>query len=355
MTDNSEARKLFGQSLELFRDLGADWDVCWVLKDLAYRSWEAGATDDARMYLDQALELADAIGDSITVTFALRLRGRMARASGEYQQAMELQRQALQLARDICFPRGIRWAMDELAYTSVLLGRRSEAIDWLTGSMRFGQDELSLPTTDAECTLALVDMLSGNYEHALRRLSPALSQLQSDDDLHMAGWPQFVIGAVLMAQGAFGAAEEALEASASTYRESGVRMGTGSELAMLAGVRCMLGHVQAARQDLVDALDLCQETGHHLTSIYAAAGAALWSAQRGAAKGAVELYELVCTHPCLGGTPWIHDAIGRHIDQAAASLQHDVIARARERGRARELHATVDELWLALEQGRGLT
>ena len=59
---------------------------------------------------------------------------------------------------------------------------------------------------------------------------------------------------------------------------------------------------------------------------------------------AVEIYALACrygfvTHSCL----W-EDIAGRHIATVAATLPPEVVTAAKERGRARELCVTVEEL-----------
>ena len=59
---------------------------------------------------------------------------------------------------------------------------------------------------------------------------------------------------------------------------------------------------------------------------------------------AVELYALVSRYPFVAKSPWFEVVFGRQIDAIAASLPPEVVAAARERGRARDLHATVAEL-----------
>jgi hypothetical protein len=64
---------------------------------------------------------------------------------------------------------------------------------------------------------------------------------------------------------------------------------------------------------------------------------------------AVELYALACRYPRVANSCWVEDVIGKQIAACAAKLPPDVVAAAQERGRARDLEATVRELVVKLE------
>jgi hypothetical protein len=59
---------------------------------------------------------------------------------------------------------------------------------------------------------------------------------------------------------------------------------------------------------------------------------------------AVELYALARCYPWVAQSRWFEELAGRHVDASAASLPAEVATAARERGRARELWATVTQL-----------
>jgi hypothetical protein len=69
----------------------------------------------------------------------------------------------------------------------------------------------------------------------------------------------------------------------------------------------------------------------------------------GNSERAVELYALASRYPFVANSPWFENVAGRHVAAAAASLPPDVVAAAQERGRARDLEATVAELLAELE------
>ena len=59
---------------------------------------------------------------------------------------------------------------------------------------------------------------------------------------------------------------------------------------------------------------------------------------------AVELYALASRYPIVANSRWSEDVFGAEIAAAAAALPPEVVAAARERGRARDLDATIAEL-----------
>ena len=82
---------------------------------------------------------------------------------------------------------------------------------------------------------------------------------------------------------------------------------------------------------------------------------ALLLADRGEVARAVELYALASRHPVVANSRWFEDVVGRQIAAAGTDLSPAVISAARERGRARELDATLAELLAELESQLGST
>jgi hypothetical protein len=62
----------------------------------------------------------------------------------------------------------------------------------------------------------------------------------------------------------------------------------------------------------------------------------------------VQFYALASRYPLVANSCLSEDVAGRHIAAVAATLPPDVVAAAQERGRARDLEATVEELLVEL-------
>ena len=76
----------------------------------------------------------------------------------------------------------------------------------------------------------------------------------------------------------------------------------------------------------------------------ALAGIALLLADDGEAERAVELYALASHYPYVANSRWFEDLIGMQIEAAAATLPAGVAEATRERGRNRDLAATLEEI-----------
>jgi hypothetical protein len=62
----------------------------------------------------------------------------------------------------------------------------------------------------------------------------------------------------------------------------------------------------------------------------------------------MELYALASRYPFVANSHWFEDVVGRHIGAVTATLHPQVAAAAQERGRGRDLVATVGELLVEL-------
>jgi hypothetical protein len=71
---------------------------------------------------------------------------------------------------------------------------------------------------------------------------------------------------------------------------------------------------------------------------------ALLFIDRGELERAAELYALASRYPSVANAQWFEDVAGQHIAAAAETLPPEIVTAAQERGRARDLQATVQEL-----------
>jgi hypothetical protein len=95
------------------------------------------------------------------------------------------------------------------------------------------------------------------------------------------------------------------------------------------------------------------KTGAILPVLHTLPAAALLLADRGEAERAVELYALASRHPVVANSRWFEDVAGRHIVAAAAhpeGVPPELAVAAQERGRERDLWATLEELLTELEE-----
>jgi hypothetical protein len=97
-------------------------------------------------------------------------------------------------------------------------------------------------------------------------------------------------------------------------------------------------------QQLLEALSQASSGRGFCPQIIALIGAALLCVNAGEAERAVELYALVSRYGCVANSVWFRDVVGQTIAGAAADLPPGALAAARERGAARDLAGTVQQL-----------
>jgi hypothetical protein len=95
---------------------------------------------------------------------------------------------------------------------------------------------------------------------------------------------------------------------------------------------------------LCQALELAVESKAVLPLLWALLSQALLLADEGEIQHAVELYALASRYPLVADSRWFADVVGRPITAATDTLPADQIAILQERGRGRDLQATVEEL-----------
>jgi hypothetical protein len=105
-----------------------------------------------------------------------------------------------------------------------------------------------------------------------------------------------------------------------------------------------LGRRLEAWQHLVSALEWASKYRGVTELMATLTGIALVLADEGQSERAIEMYALVSRHAFVAHSRWFEDVAGKQLAAVAASLPGPVVTAARERGRARDLDATVSEL-----------
>jgi hypothetical protein len=159
----------------------------------------------------------------------------------------------------------------------------------------------------------------------------------------------FRLGQVALADEEYSEAQRWLRESVAILQESGARSDVGWPLALLAGAARGLGQSSEACKHLCEALQIAAEIRDAITPMYALPVAALLLDDLGESNRAVEIYALASRYGFVANSCLWEDIAGREIDALAATLPPDVVAAAQERGRARDVLATVEELLDELE------
>ena len=129
------------------------------------------------------------------------------------------------------------------------------------------------------------------------------------------------------------------------FRRSGARSDIGWALACSGMAAVGLKDLSQARQNLAEVLQLALQFRHHSMPKYVLLGAAMLAAEEARAARAVELWTVASSHISLFTTARSYQDIYRQrIAPVAETLSPEVAAAAQERGRDKEVWATLEEL-----------
>jgi hypothetical protein len=145
-------------------------------------------------------------------------------------------------------------------------------------------------------------------------------------------------------EGRIADAQGSLREAASAYGGIGHRHDLGMTFALWACAARGAGEGVQARQGLCEALRIGTEIQSFRPCLYGVVTFSLLSADSGEAERAVELYALASRYGHVANSRWFEDVAGKHITAVAETLPPEAVTAAQERGRARDLWATAEEL-----------
>ncbi|HSF02429.1 MAG TPA: tetratricopeptide repeat protein, partial [Solirubrobacterales bacterium] len=174
--DYGEARALFAESLEIFRELGDPHGIGWALVDLGYLTRYEGSHVAAQSVLEEGLEFLTRAGDSEGMAAALGNLGLVARDLGDADVAEGYLERSLALWQELDDRVGIGWALTGLAMAARARGRLDVAAARTEKSLAVWQ-ELGDRQNRANVlsTAARLARDQGEYALARARLAESLA------------------------------------------------------------------------------------------------------------------------------------------------------------------------------------
>ena len=203
--------------------------------------------------------------------------------------------------------------------------------------------------TSAQCELAEAAMHLGRYrearEHLAKGYACALETRLRFREAHALA----LRGALELVEGAYAAADRALQESVAVGSRGGKPDTMACALALSSAVALAQGDRDRAKRTLIDAGQVTATTEAVTARLHFLASAALWSLDQGEDARALELYALASQHPLVAQSRWFEDVFGRPLAAAATDLDPEAAASAERAGRSRELESTVGEILGRLE------
>jgi tetratricopeptide (TPR) repeat protein len=356
-SDNKEYKRLLERSLALYEDLGDRWEMANTLFGLARSAVFDSDFAEMSQRCQESLAIYRSLGDRRGISSALWGLSVAALNLGEADKAEQLGCESLAITEELGARSAVPGRLMMLAMAISLSGKYGEAHSLLGEALTIATDLGSRVNSDLYIPeyQSKTDMERGLYEQARAQAEKALEVARELESWRDIGYTLCVLGSIALAEGAHAEAQRTLEESIAAYRESGKRDELAWALACAGYAARSSGQLAPARRYLCEALRMGVETGGFMALITALPATALLLADaggtaRGEPERAVELYALASRCPYVANSRWFEDVAGREIAVAAASLPPDVVAVAQERGRARDLRATAEELLAELEE-----
>ncbi|HZI20242.1 MAG TPA: toll/interleukin-1 receptor domain-containing protein [Pyrinomonadaceae bacterium] len=131
-----EARRLYGESLEINKKLGNQSGIAITLHDLGRLTQNTGEMEEARRLYDESLEIAKRLGDQSGIASTLRGLGSLARDVGELDEAQRLLNESLAIYSRLNSQKSIADTLHELGLVINQLGDHTEAVRLVSESLR---------------------------------------------------------------------------------------------------------------------------------------------------------------------------------------------------------------------------
>jgi tetratricopeptide (TPR) repeat protein len=348
--DHEQANALLTQSLHLYQELGDRAGKANALGKLAkvaaiYQS----DYDKATRLFEQTLAIQRSLEDQKEIAETLMGLSIVAACQDKSQEAERLQRESIAICRRTGNRPALASGLDNLGGILAGSGKYTEA-HLLLEESRAISDVLGIYSPPF--SICTVQIHLGLYDQARDGLQAVLtSDWQTDPQQTWAiGLTYLLLGHIALAAETYAEARRFLEESITISDELEFRLWQSDALALLRMAARGLNEPRPAEQSLCDALRLAVEIWDFERPVCLLPAIAIVLADRGKVEQAVELYALASCGAHIANSHWFEDVFGRHIAAIAATLPPDVVAAARERGRQRDLWATVEELLFELDE-----
>jgi tetratricopeptide (TPR) repeat protein len=346
-----EAKRLEQHALELYRSLGDKWATATWLTGSATTFLSEGALAEAQHIAEEGLALRQSLGDQWGVANALSVLSEIAREKGDLEESKHLARESIAI-RDRIGHRGIEYGSAHLtlAETYIQGGEFAEA-HTVSQETRSLCEDLGLRSLFvwSDHALGYSKLHLGQYEAARSLASELLASSRRSGPIWGLMNSLSVLGRLAAARQTYDEARRFFLERVDHHRNTGQRTKLGGAVADLGLAARGSGNLGQARRHLCEALGLGLEIRHIWTLVDAFPPAALLLSDKGEAERAVELYVLASHYPYVANSRWFEDVAGNHIAAAAATLPPEVVSAAQQRGRARDLWETAEELLEELE------
>jgi predicted ATPase/DNA-binding SARP family transcriptional activator len=294
--------QLVQESLSILRELDAPLELAFCNLVCGLGAGAANASEEKRL-LQESLKTFREMGIHWGVAATLNALGQLAGEQGVYGEAERYSGEALKINRILKSRRGMAWSL-------TILGSIARERAEYTKARRF-------------------------YEESLTLFQEIGYQVLIGDALWGLGDTAFVMRE-------FGEAEKRYQEALAVFTDVGSNWGVAISCHKLGNAAMAVGDCVEAEQRYQQTLEIATDRQYLGLSLDTLVRLATLRARQGDRKEALELVALVLHHPA--NSKAIVDEARRLLNALRAEMTPDVFDAAQERGRARDLDATVKEL-----------
>jgi tetratricopeptide (TPR) repeat protein len=343
------------QSVALYRAVGDRWGTARALALLGSVRRRLGLYgDEASQALEESLALRRSLGDRRGIARSLGLLGNLVAFRGELEKSAQLYRESISFHREIGDERSTRELQGDLVYVLLDLGQFAEARSHVAENLAICRDLGSKRELAYVLSVSSwAELHHGRYERARAQAAESIALAREVDFRWTLGSSLWYLGCAALVTEAYAEAEQLLRESTIVLRELMHQDGLAGARATRAIACLSLERPLLAKQCLCEAVRAVVEVGGFFSPLPTLTAMALYAAHRGREEQAVDLYALASRSPLVANSRWYADVVGRPLAVVIASLGPKVVARAQQRGQARDMEATMAELLAELEGSTG--
>ena len=249
------AIRLWERSLTLCQALDDEAAQAAVLGNLGAGYYAMGDLDRALRYYTRSLELAAAAGDHRTRGNALGNIASVHKDRGEFAVAAEIYERALKTRALTGDRRGEAADLNNLGLVVAALGDLKGAEEYFRRALELNRhDGRNRAAANNLTNLANLSTRRGHYDEALGLYNEALALRRETGDRQGEALDLQNLGLLHLSWGDYPAALRSLQASLAILQEIGMPVWRAEVRGDIAEVRTAMGHLQAARVDLAEAV-----------------------------------------------------------------------------------------------------
>ncbi|MEM7128797.1 MAG: BTAD domain-containing putative transcriptional regulator [Chloroflexota bacterium] len=349
------ARGLFEEALELFQVLGDQWSQAYLLYELAITisTLEPHQKTLFQNLIQKSLSLHQTVENRFGTLETLNRLGLISALQGDFKQCDAWFNQATiideQIGNDINVRR--EW-LSSRSDAYWFMGRYEEALsvnqEQLAIAENFGEQR-SIMGINASLGMSLIFL--GHYDEGVQVLETTRADCQRQGAQALLSYILLQLAGGYIGQGRYQNAYDTHCECIDLHRSSHSNIRLYTALNNFGVAAWHIGKITEAKSAQDEVLSFLAQDETYAIQIGLMPLVALLQLSQDNPMMAVEYYTLALMHPHIGNSQWYADIVGQYIDEAAQSLLPEVVLSAQERGRARELNATVQALVAALKIG----